>query len=100
MLGPSHYLRAPALSCEAMLSMRKVELELISDADMYLFFQNAMRDGVSKICKRCSKANNKYLKSYYPTQESKHIIFLEANKQIIHMAMTSLNFFQKTDLNR
>ena len=82
-----------------MVSMRKVQHELISDANMYLFFQNAMRDGVSNICKRYSKANNKYLKSYYPTQDSKHIAFLEANKKIIHMAVISLNFFQKADLN-
>ena len=34
-LYPSHYLITPALSWDAMLSKAKVELELISDADMY-----------------------------------------------------------------
>ena len=38
--------------------------ELISDAEMYLFFEKIMRGGVSCIFKRYSKANNKYLKSY------------------------------------
>ena len=38
-LYPSHYFSAPALSLDAMLDMRKVELELISDADMYLFLR-------------------------------------------------------------
>ena len=38
-----------------------------------------MRGGVSYISNRCSKANNKYLKSYNPKQESKHIIYLDAN---------------------
>ena len=39
-----------------------------------------MRGGVSYISKRCSKANNKYLKSYDPKQESKHIVNnLDAN---------------------
>ena len=28
---------------------------------------------------RYSKANNKYFKSYYPKQESKYIIYLDAN---------------------
>ena len=37
-LSRSHYLSAPALSWYAMLNMLKVSLELISDADMYLFF--------------------------------------------------------------
>ena len=33
-LCPSHYLSAAALSCNAMLNMTKVELEIISDADI------------------------------------------------------------------
>ena len=37
--------------------MTKVELELISDADMYLFFEKGMRGGVSYISERYSKAN-------------------------------------------
>ena len=62
-----------------MLNMTKVELELIPDPDMYLFFEKGMRGGVCYISKRYSKANNKYLKSYDPKQESKHIIYLDAN---------------------
>ena len=65
-LCPSHYFSAPALSWDAMLSMTKVKLELISDPDMYIFFGKAMRGGVSYISNRCSKVNNKYLKSYEP----------------------------------
>ena len=38
-LSPSHYLSAPALSWDAMLNMTKVELELITDPDMYIFFE-------------------------------------------------------------
>ena len=41
-----HYLSAPALSWDAMLSMTKVEPELISDGDKYLFFEKNMRSGV------------------------------------------------------
>ena len=73
-LGPSHYLSTPALSWDVMLNMKKVQLELISDADMYLFFEKGMGGRVSYISKRYSKANNKYMKSYDPKQESKHYI--------------------------
>ena len=52
----------------------KFELELVSDADMYLFFEKGMRGGVSYISKRYSKANKKYLKSYDPKQEPKQYI--------------------------
>ena len=62
-----------------MLSITKVELELISDENMSLFFEKGTGGGVSYIFKRCSKANNKYLKLYEPKQETKHIIYLEAN---------------------
>ena len=62
-LCPSHYLSAQALNWDAMFNMTKVELETISDADMYLFFENDMRGGVSYISKRYSKTSNKYLKS-------------------------------------
>ena len=78
-LCPSHYLSAAASSWDAMLNMTKVELELISDPDMYISFEKGMRDGVSYVCNRYSKANNKYLKSYDPKQESKHIVYLDAN---------------------
>ena len=61
------------------LGCSALRLKLISDADIYLFFKNSMRGGVSYIYKRYSKANNKYLKSYDPKQESKHIIYLNAN---------------------
>ena len=60
-LRQSHY---------AMLNMTKIELELISDADMYLFFEKGMRGGISYISKRYSKAKNNYLKSYDLKQES------------------------------
>ena len=78
-LCPSHYLRAPALSWHAMLNMTKVEPELITDFDMYIFFEKRPRGGVSYISNKYSKANNKYFKSYEPKQESKYIIHLDAN---------------------
>ena len=69
----------PDLSWDAMLNMTKVELELIPDPDMYIFFGKGARGGVSYIFNRNSKVNSKYLKSCDPKQESKHIIYLDAN---------------------
>ena len=67
----SHYLSAPVLIWDAVLNLTKVELKLIPDPDMYLFFEKGTRFGVSYICNAYSKANNKYLKSYNRKQESK-----------------------------
>ena len=56
----------------------KIELELISDAKRYFFFEKSMTDGVSYISKRFSKASNKYLTSYDPKQKSRHV-YWDAN---------------------
>ena len=58
-LDPSHYLGAPGLNCDATLNITKVELELIPDPDMYIFFEKGTRGGVSYISNRSSRANNK-----------------------------------------
>ena len=79
-LCPGHYLSTPGLICDAMLKRTKIKLGLIPDPDMYIFFDTGTRDGISYISNWYSKANNKYLKSYDPKQESKHITYLDANK--------------------
>ena len=42
-LDPCHYFTSPGLSWDAMLKMTGVELELISDIDMYQFVEKGMR---------------------------------------------------------
>ena len=73
----SHFLSAPGLSWDAMFKKIKIEFELIPDPDVYIFFEKGTRGGISYIYN--SKANNKYLNSYDPKQESKPIIYLDAN---------------------
>ena len=70
---------APGLSWDAMLKMKKIKLELLTDPKMYIFFEKGTGGGMSYISNRYSKANNKYLKSHDPKQELKHITYLEAN---------------------
>ena len=78
-LCPGLYLSAPTLSWDAIFTITKIKLDLISDHYMYNFFEKDMRGKVSYISNRYSKANNEHLKSYDPKQESKHIIYLDAN---------------------
>ena len=56
-----------------MLKVTGVKLEKISDIDMYLFIEKALRGGISSIAKRYSEANNKYMKNYDPRKPSKYI---------------------------
>ena len=56
-----------------MLKITMIEREPIPGCHMYLFFEKGTRGGISYISNRYTQANNKYLKSYDPKQESKHI---------------------------
>ena len=76
--------------------MTKIELELIPDPDMYIFFEKGMRGGTCHICNRYRKANNIYLKAYDQKQESKHIMYWGTNNLY---GYACLNFIQQVDLN-
>ena len=78
-LDPCHYFSIPGLSWDAMLKMTGIKLDLISDIDMHLFIEKGMGGGISYISERYSKANIKYMKSYDSSEESKFIIYLDAN---------------------
>ena len=60
---------APGSSWDAMLKMTKIELKLVPDSDMYMFFEKVTRDGISYISNRYRKTNKKYLKSYDTKKE-------------------------------
>ena len=76
-LDPCHYFSAPGLSWDALLKMTGIELELLSDPNMYLFIEKGLRGGVSIITHRKGIANNKYMKNYDEGKPSKHILYLD-----------------------
>jgi hypothetical protein len=78
-LDALHYYTSPGLAWHAMLKYTEVELDLISDTDMYLTMERGIRGGVSSIMKRYSVANHKYLKDYDSKKSNKHIFYLDAN---------------------
>ncbi len=78
-LNAPYYYTSPGLAWHAMLKHTEVELDLISDPDMYLMIENGIRGGVSSIMKRYSEANHKYLKDHDPKKPNKHILYLDAN---------------------
>jgi hypothetical protein len=61
-LDPMWYYTAPGLAWDAALKLTGVELNLISDPDMYLFIEKGILGGISTITKRYAKANNKYIR--------------------------------------
>ena len=78
-LDPCYYFSSPGLSWDAMLEITGVKLELTLDVDKYYFPEEAIREGNSNNCKKYSEANNKFMKNYDLTKESKYIMDLDEN---------------------
>jgi hypothetical protein len=78
-LDPAHYITVPSYTWDACLKFTKVELDLLSDPDMYRFFEQGIRGGVSVISGRYAKANNPLCPDYDPWQENEWIMYLDAN---------------------
>ena len=62
-----------------MLKLTKIELDLISDYDMYLMIEKGIRGGISQCVTRYCKANNKYTKDYDPKKPESYMMYIEAN---------------------
>ena len=85
-LSPSHYLSTSGLSWDVMLKMTKIKLTLITDLDMYIFFEKVMRGTISYISSRYSK-----------TRIKTRILYTQM--RIIYMVKQYLNLFQQVDSN-
>ena len=60
-LDPRHSYTLPGFSWQSMLKMTKIELELISYPDMYLFLMDTIRGGISVCNKKYVIVDNKYI---------------------------------------
>ena len=78
-LDPFHYFSFPGLSWDAMLKMTGIELEKISDIDMYLFVEKGLIGRISYISKRYAKANNRYMNDNDSKKPSTFITYLDLN---------------------
>jgi len=78
-LDPAHYYTSPGLSWDALLKKTGVELELLTDYDMFLFVERGLRGGVSMVSRRHCKANNPRVEGYNPAKPNTHIMYLDAN---------------------
>jgi hypothetical protein len=78
-LDPCQYLTLPAFSWDALLKYTDIKLELISDPEIFLFFENNIRGGVSVCSHRYARANNQYLPDFNPDKATSYLAYLDAN---------------------
>lgn len=78
-LDPFWYYTAPGLAWDAALKISGIQLELFTDANMYLMDESGIRGGISTITKRHAMANNKYMNEYNPEEGSVFVPYLDAN---------------------
>ena len=78
-LEPLHYISLPGFSWDSMLKKTRINIELLTDKDMYLFIERSKRGGITHIAHRYAEANNKYMKNYDPCKPTSYILPLDAN---------------------
>ena len=69
-LDPVHYYTSANLAWDALLKYSGVELELLSDPDMYMFFEAAIRGGVSQV------GSTRYASK---KEGENHLMYIDAN---------------------
>ena len=78
-LDPAQFLSAPGLPWQACLKKTEVELELLTDNDMLIMYEEGTRGGMCQATYRYAKANNKYMKNYDGNIESSFLEYVDAN---------------------
>lgn len=66
-LDPARFVSAPSLAWQACLQITEIKLELLTDYDMLLMFEQGIRGGICQAITHYATANNKYTKNYDQT---------------------------------
>ena len=78
-IDPAYFLSAPGLAWQTGLKKTGVELDLLTDIDMLLMFEEGIQGGMYQATYRYAKANNKYMTNYDKNKESSYLQYLDAN---------------------
>ena len=75
-----HYYTTPALAWDTALRISRVDLQRITDVDIYYFVENNIRGGISKISTRHAQANSSSFPDTYDSSlPNQNLLYLDAN---------------------
>ncbi|GBN95439.1 hypothetical protein AVEN_76370-1 [Araneus ventricosus] len=90
-LDPVHFVTSAKLTWNAGLKFTKVELQLLSNVNDYIWFESQMRGGICFSGKRYEKENNPYIsETYNDSKPLKYILALDANNLYGYVMSQSL----------
>jgi hypothetical protein len=67
-----------------MLKFTGVKLDVLTDHEMYLFFEKSKRGGTTFMNEQYATANNKYIANHDPGKPSNYLLYLDANNLYGH----------------
>ena len=79
-LDPAHFYTSPGLAWKACLKPTGIRLELLTDPDMLLIFEQGIRGGITQAVRKYASANNKYMgDKFNPNEDTTYLQYLDAN---------------------
>ena len=79
-MDKAHFMTLPQFAMQAMLKRTCIELELITEPEMYHMFEKSIRGGLVQVVQKYAKANNRYMsENYDPSEPCSHLIYVDAN---------------------
>ncbi|KAL4092514.1 hypothetical protein QTP88_027013 [Uroleucon formosanum] len=94
-LDPAYYYTAPGFSFDCMLKYTSMKLELVSDYDMLMMFENGIRGGLVQASMRYAKANNEKTSDYDDTKEDSWLVYQDLHAlwwfQVVEPNLEGLN---------
>jgi len=85
-----HFSSLPSVTLQMALKITDVELDLITDPDMYLMFESGIRGGLSYVSQRHARANYPTLPDYRPDEPTSYLAYWDCNSLYVTCQMYSL----------
>ena len=79
-LDPVHFYTSPGLAWHACLKCTRIKLELLTNPDMLLMFEQGIRGGITQVVHKYAAANNPYMGDKFdPNEDTTYLQYPDAN---------------------